>query len=98
MVSPPNRPLVIEIPNEVLPYRDDIRRFVDAMIFKLKVHHKKGRWEGKSISEYVPLLDGEVAELKEAIASGNLIEILLESADVANMAMITASIATERGK
>jgi NTP pyrophosphatase (non-canonical NTP hydrolase) len=98
MKTPPNAPLVIEIPNEVLPYRDDIRRFVDAMVFKLKVHHKKGRWEGKTVGEYVPLLEGEVAELKEAIEGGNLIEIFLEGADVANMALIAVSIATERGR
>lgn len=90
--------LEIELPPEVEPYRHDIRRFVDAMAFKLKVHHRKGRWEDKQLAEYLPLLDGEVTELKEAVDGGNLIEILLEAADVANMAMIAASIATERGK
>lgn len=50
------------------------------------------------MAEYLPLLIGEVGELEEAVAGGNLIEILTEAADVANMAMIIASIATERGK
>jgi NTP pyrophosphatase (non-canonical NTP hydrolase) len=96
--SPPNQPLTIEIPSEVLQYREDIRRFVDAMLYKLKVHHRKGRWEGKTIDEYLPLLEGEVAELREACGGGNLIEILMEAADTANMAMIISAIAVERGK
>ncbi len=90
--------LTVPIPPEVEPYTDDIRRFVHAMIYKLKVHHKKGRWEGKAMAEYLPLLAGELAELDEAVTDGNLIEILTEAADCANMAMIIASIATERGK
>lgn len=90
--------LVIPVPPEVEPYIDDIRRFVHAMVFKLKVHHRKGRWDGKTMAEYLPLLLGEVKELEEAMLSGNLIEILTESADVANMGMIISSIATERGK
>jgi len=88
----------IPIPPEVEPYADDIRRFVHAMVYKLKVHHRKGRWEGKAMAEYLPLLLGEVAELDEAVKDGNLIEILTEAADCANMALIVASIATERGK
>lgn len=90
--------LSFKLPPEVAQYEHDIRRFVDAMIYKLKVHHRKGRWEGKTVAEYLPLLHGEVKELEEAIEGGNLLEILTEGGDVANMAMIIASIATERGK
>jgi len=43
-------------------------------------------------------LEGEVAELREACGGGNLIEILMEAADTANMAMIISAIAVERGK
>lgn len=90
--------LVIALPKEVEPYREDIRRFLDAMVYKLKVHHRKGRWEGKTVEEYMPLLHDEVRELMEATEGGNLIEVLTEAADVANMAMIVASIVVERGK
>lgn len=90
--------LIINLPPEVEPYREDIRRFVDAMVFKLKVHHRKGRWEEKTIAEYLPLLDGEVQELQEAVKQGNMVETLLEAADVANMALIVSAIAVERGK
>jgi NTP pyrophosphatase (non-canonical NTP hydrolase) len=68
------------------------------MVYKLKVHHRKGRWEGKTVAEYLPLLQGEVDELNGAAEAGNTIEILLEAADVANMAMIVSSITVERGK
>lgn len=86
------------IPPEVEPYADDIRRFVDAMVYKLKVHHKKGRWNGKTVEDYAPLLYGEVRELDEAMNGGNMVEILTEGADVANMALIISAIAIERGK
>lgn len=68
------------------------------MIYKLKVHAKKGRWENRPMHDIVGALDAEVLELKEAINGGNLIETMLEAADVANYAMIVASIAVERGK
>lgn len=88
----------IPIPPEVEPYADDIRRFVHAMVYKLKVHHRKGRWEDGTFEKYMPLLRGEVDELDEAVKGGNLIEILTEAADCANMALIIASIAVERGE
>lgn len=88
----------IALPPEVEAYEHDIRRFVDAMIYKLKVHSGKGRWEDATSDNMVKLLELEVAELKEALEGGNLIEILTEAADVANFGMIIASIAVERGK
>lgn len=92
------RKLEIPIPPEVEPYEDDIRRFVHAMVYKLKVHHRKGRWEDIGIDKAVSRLAEEVMELDEAVKDGNLIEILTEAADCANFALIVASIATERGK
>lgn len=90
--------LVIRLPIEVEPYRDDIRRFVDAMIYKLKVHAKKGRWENRPMTDMLPMLRGEVVELETAMEGGNLIEIMMEAADVGNYALIIASTAVERGK
>lgn len=90
--------IVINIPPEVEDCADDIRRFVDAMIYKLKVNAHKGRWETYGQEKAMQLLVKEAKELQQAMAQGgNLIEILMESADVANFAMIIASIATERG-
>ena len=90
--------LKVALPPEVEPYRDDIRRFVDAMIYKLKVHSKKGKWETLDMASVLPKLQAEVAELEEAVAGGNMVEVLLEAADVANYALISASIAVEKGK
>lgn len=90
--------LTVPLPPEVEQYEADIRRFVHAMVYKLKVHHKKGRWEKWTLADVLPLLEGEFVELTEAVQGGNLIEILTEAADVANFAMIAASIATERGE
>jgi len=67
------------------------------MVYKLKVHAKKGRWEHGTIDGYFPLLVKEVDELREAIALGNTVEIVLEGADVANFAMILAAMAVDRG-
>jgi len=89
--------ITITIPDEVEPYEHDIRRFVDAMVYKLGVHSKKGRWENLPIAKAHGLLMGEAVELIDAIQGNNTVEILLEAADVANYAMITATIAIERG-
>lgn len=93
-----SKEIVITVPDEVAPYADDIRRFMHAMVYKLKVHHKKGRWESIDLDKALALMKDEVKELEDAIAGGNLIEILTEAADVGNYGMIVAAIATERGQ
>lgn len=91
-------PLQIDIPLDVAPYREDIRVFVNAMIYKLKKNAHKGRWADGTTTKYFELLQEEVAELSDAINEGNLVEQMLEAADVANMALIISAIAVERGK
>jgi len=91
-------PLEIALPPEVEQYRHDIRRFVEAMVYKLGVHAAKGKWDGQTAESRMEKLKGEVAELEEALERGNMVEILLESADVANYALIISAIAMERGK
>lgn len=76
-------------------HKDDIRRFTDAMMYKLRRNAHKGRWEGMTLKEAVERLEDEVKELRAAIAEGNSVEILLEAADVGNFAMIAAHIAIE---
>lgn len=88
--SPPSK-LVIVIPPEVEQYAPEIRRFVEAMVYKLGVHSGKGKWENLSLAAVVPKLEGEVKELVEAIRRGNMVEVLLEAADVANYALIAAA-------
>jgi len=74
----------------------DLRFFQDAMRYKLEKNAHKGRWERLTVQEALAFLKQEVVELEEAIAKGNNVEIIMESADVANFAMIAAVIATER--
>lgn len=90
--------ITIAIPPEVVQYRHDIRRFVEAMVFKLSVHASKGRWENKTAAERLDRLYDEAKELKEAMDRGNMVEIMLEAADVANYALIISAIVMERGK
>lgn len=90
--------ITVKLPDEVLPYKEDIRRFLDAMVYKLKVHSKKGKWENLSALACVDRIEGEVGELTEAIDGGNLLEVMMEAADVANYAMICSAIVMERGK
>lgn len=89
--------LTINIPEGCEQYADDIRRFVDAMVYKLDVHKNKGRWENLTVAQSIDLLRKEVIELDSAIIGGNMIEIILEAADVANFALICSSVAIARG-
>lgn len=70
------------------PYEPFIKRFVDAMRYKLRRNQSKGRWEDVNLEQALALLDGEVQELKEAAREGNYFEVLLEAADVANFCLI----------
>jgi NTP pyrophosphatase (non-canonical NTP hydrolase) len=65
------------------------------MMYKLRLNAHKGRWEHKKVAEYMAHVREEVTELDHAIGEGNMIEVVLEAADVANMAMIVSSMAIE---
>lgn len=77
-------------------YEHDIRRFVDAMKYKLRKNAHKGRWESYDHDKALVLLEREVDELREALREGNMVEIMLEAADVANFAMMIAVMSIER--
>lgn len=89
------------IPPELFQNRDDIKRFVDAMLYKLKRNARKGRWGENTNADRLPTpipdllkrLRDEVDELEAAIREGNTAEIVFEAADVANFAMILANVA-----
>lgn len=89
-------PLVISIPAEIAHLAPDLQRFFDAMVYKLRRNKSKGRWEDKSLDDAFTLMEGEVVELRQAIAGGSTMEIVMEAADIANFAMITANVALER--
>lgn len=85
--------MLINLPPEASPYAEDIRQFVDAMIFKLVKNAHKGKWQETSVDEALSRARAECDELEEAIGRGNMVEIVLEAADVANFALIAASMA-----
>lgn len=89
--------LAFYLPAELEPMRHEIRRFVEAMLFKLRKNAHKGKWEGCDLTKAFDLMRAETNELEQAAREGNSVEILMEGADVANFALIVASIATEKG-
>lgn len=89
--------LAIAIPPELVAIgvADDVQRFVDFMVYKLRRNHHKGRFEGVPLEAAWADLQGEVAELEGAIKAGSTAEIWMESADIANQALIVAAVAHE---
>jgi len=83
------------IPSELDDLEPDIHRFVDAMVYKLRKNAHKGRWEDLDLPSALRMLRAEVDELNGALQENNQVEILLECADVANFALILATIAIE---
>ena len=76
--------------------REQVRWFAEQMELKLKESDHKGGWDGTGIYELIYRLQGETEELVKAVDSWiegkpakNIIE---ESADVANFAMMIADI------
>lgn len=89
--------ITIALPPELaaLGVKPDLQRFFDAMIYKLRRNAHKGKWETLPLDKAWNDLEGEVSELREALASNSTSEILMEAADVANEALIVANIAME---
>jgi hypothetical protein len=96
----PDTLITVRIPSAVASASHDIRRFIDAMMLKLEKNAHKGKWEGLSIDDAFMRLEDEITELRAEVkyGPGNSMKTVLEAADVANFALIIASIAIERGK
>lgn len=86
------------LPAELHHLEPVIHRFFDAMVYKLRRNAHKPSFETLDLEQSLKHLNVEVQELIKAMAEGNQAEILLESADVANFALILASIAIEGRK
>lgn len=86
----------IRVPPILKSHAPALARLFDAMVFKLRRNSDKGKWEDIDIDKALDLLKREVHELVTAIKNGNSSEILMEAADVANFALITADIALEK--
>lgn len=81
-----------ELTGEMEQYAPDIQMFVGLMLEKLHKNLHKGRWENLPIAQAEVLLMGEVKELNTALRDESSDAIVREAADVANFAMIIASI------
>lgn len=88
--------ITVELPAEMQQYTEDIQQFLALMVHKLHKNVHKGRWESLSVNDAFELMRGEMRELRHAVFEHNRDEIYLECADVANFAMIIASITRER--
>ena len=89
--------ITIELDDDMDIYHDDIKQFINLMVFKLQKNVHKGRWENIDIWDAFWMMQTESGELMKAIRERNIDEIYMEAADVANFAMILASILKERG-
>jgi len=76
--------------------REQVRWFSEQMELKLQENDHKGGWDGCGIYELIYRLQEETGELLKAVNSwveGEPVEnIIEESADVANFAMMIADI------
>lgn len=87
--------LPIRIPPELRGYEPEMQKFFDAMVFKLRRNAHKGKWETLPMALAMDRLNDENGELAAAVSNGSTMEILMEAADVANMALIVANISLE---
>lgn len=90
--------LKIFIPPSLEPAAPEIRRFFDAMVYKLRKNSHKGKWENMKPEDCLSRAMDELGELKTAIEEGNSVEVMLEAADVANFSLMAANIAIMEGK
>ena len=86
----------IFIPESMKANEEDIKRFFDAMLYKLDLNSHKQGFKRKDITHALTRIKEETAELDEAIGQGNTIAIVLEAADIANFALLASSAALER--
>ena len=68
-------------------YDEYIDRLVEAMRYKLRINVKKGFLGDVPPDVLLDKLKDEVKELEDAASRGSMIEMLLESADIANFAL-----------
>ena len=88
----------LHIPAELESAAPEIRRFFDAMLFKLRKNAHKGKWEGMHPDVARQMMSDELHELNKAFEENNSVEILLEAADVANFCLIVANIMILQGQ
>lgn len=80
----------VHLPDEVAHYEPELRKFFELMVQKMYVNRHKGFGEGVDLSTFLGLIKGELDELTNAIDNEGQFQALVECADVANLAALTA--------
>jgi len=83
----------IHLPDGIAEYGPDLRRFFDAMVMKLYFNRHKGFADGCHPIEMCDKASDELKELRDALLHKSQEDVVLESADVANFAWLTALVA-----
>lgn len=86
----------IFIPPELERNEIAIKRFFDAMVYKLRKNASKPSFERSDAAHCIARIKSETEEMEQAIAEGNIVETLLEGADIANFALLAATSAIDR--
>lgn len=87
--------LEIYVPAELEDISEDLARFFDSMVYKLRKNAHKGRWQDLKLVDAMRMLRDEVEELHVATMERSRVEIQMEAADAANFALIVCAIALE---
>lgn len=85
-----SKSITIHLPDEIAHYEGDLRFFFDLMVFKLNLNRHKGFGEGKDPTDLADRADDELTELRDACERGSQADVVMEAADVANFAWLTA--------
>jgi hypothetical protein len=86
--------LEFSMDGEMEQYAPEIKRFLGLMLEKLHKNVHKGKWEDLDVRTAFQLMLTEIRELRQSLDGGfPSDDIIRECADVANFAMILASIA-----
>lgn len=88
----------VYVPDDIKAYEPELRFFMELMVRKLHLNRAKGFADRDTISTMVQALDGEMAELKEAIEKQSQFDVSLEAVDVANMCFLLSLVALRMTK
>lgn len=80
----------IYIPDGMEPFEGDLRLFIDIMVRKLHLNRHKGFAENMHPVDVLNMMDKEIEELRGALLRETQFDAVVEAADVANFAFITA--------
>ena len=90
--------LNIHLPREIEEYGPELQQFFNIMILKLKLNRHKGFVEDQTVEGLIGRVIDETEELTKSAVGGTQEELLMECADVANLAFLTQLCALRMNK